>query len=121
MLIVAAEFPPLKTIGRIRTVKFVEHLRQHGWHSVVVTLQPTGQEPIFDAKLHDEVAPEAEVIRLPLVSVPMSASRISPSTFSARMVPALRIRSQPTAAVQLPKQLCNLPRINHRQSGRDCS
>ncbi|MBK7081415.1 MAG: hypothetical protein IPH55_11885 [Betaproteobacteria bacterium] len=68
MLIVAAEFPPLKTIGRIRTVKFVEHLRQHGWHSVVVTLQPTGQEPIFDAKLLDEVAPEAEVIRLPLVT-----------------------------------------------------
>ena len=31
LLVIAGEFPPLKTIGRIRTVKFVEHLRAHGW------------------------------------------------------------------------------------------
>lgn len=68
ILIVAAEFPPLKTIGRIRTVKFVEHLRQHGWTSVVVTLEPSGREPIYDPKLMAEILPGTEVIRLPLVT-----------------------------------------------------
>jgi glycosyltransferase involved in cell wall biosynthesis len=68
VLIVAAEFPPLKTIGRIRTVKFVEHLRQHGWQSIVVTLEPSGREPIYDPKLMAEILPDTEVIRLPLVT-----------------------------------------------------
>lgn len=68
VLIVAAEFPPLKTIGRIRTVKFVEHLRQHGWKSIVVTLEPSGREPIYDPKLMAEILPDTEVIRLPLVT-----------------------------------------------------
>lgn len=68
VLIVAAEFPPLKTIGRIRTVKFVEHLRQHGWNSIVVTLEPSGHEPIYDPKLAAEIQPGTEVVRLPLVT-----------------------------------------------------
>lgn len=68
VLIVAAEFPPLKTIGRIRTVKFVDHLRQHGWQSVVVTLKPSGREPIYDPKLMTEILSDTEVIRLPLVT-----------------------------------------------------
>lgn len=68
VLIVAAEFPPLKTIGRIRTVKFVEHLRQHGWHSIVVTLQPSKGEPIYDPTLMSEIPAGTEVIRLPLVT-----------------------------------------------------
>ena len=33
LLVIAGEFPPLKTIGRIRTVKFVDQLRQYGWRS----------------------------------------------------------------------------------------
>lgn len=69
VLIVAAEFPPLKTIGRIRTVKFVEHLHQHGWRSIVVTLEPSGREPIYDPKLMAEILPGTEVIRLPLVTL----------------------------------------------------
>lgn len=69
LLVVAGEFPPLKTIGRIRTVKFVEHLRAHGWKAIVVTLEPSGREPNYDAKLLNEIAEGVEVIRLPLVDI----------------------------------------------------
>ncbi len=48
LLVIAGEFPPLKTIGRIRTVKFVKHLQDHGWKAIVVTLEPSGQEPNYD-------------------------------------------------------------------------
>jgi len=65
VLIVAGEFPPLKTI---RTVKFVEHLRQHGWQSIVVTLEPSGHESNYDPKLMGEILPDTEVIRLPVVT-----------------------------------------------------
>ena len=57
LLVIAGEFPPLKTIGRIRTVKFVEHLRRFGWRCIVVTLQPSGREGNYDEALkHVEAA-----------------------------------------------------------------
>ncbi|MCK7578239.1 MAG: hypothetical protein MZV65_22540 [Chromatiales bacterium] len=68
LLIVAGEFPPLKTIGRIRTVKFVEHLRTLGWDAIVLTLEPSGQEPNYDAALAAEVPEGVEVVRVPLVT-----------------------------------------------------
>ncbi len=40
VLMIAGEFPPVKTIGRIRTVKFVEQLRAQGWQAVVLTIEP---------------------------------------------------------------------------------
>lgn len=67
-MIVAAEFPPLKTIGRIRTVKFLEHLRRHGWRSIVVTLEPGGHEVHFDPSLIAEIPGDTEVFRVPLVT-----------------------------------------------------
>ena len=66
LLVIAGEFPPLKTIGRIRTVKFVEHLRQHGWRAIVLTLEPSGREGNYDPSLMAEIADGVEVIRLPL-------------------------------------------------------
>lgn len=69
LLVIAGEFPPLKTIGRIRTVKFVEHLRAQGWRSVVVTLAPSGREPNFDPRLEAEVPEGVEVERWPLVDL----------------------------------------------------
>lgn len=68
VLIVAGEFPPLKTIGRIRTVKFVEHLTSLGWEPVVLTLEAKGTEPNYDPALLDEVMPGVEIIRVPLVT-----------------------------------------------------
>ena len=77
LLVVAGEFPPLKTIGRIRTVKFVEHLRAHGWQCIVVTLAPTGLEPNYDASLLAEIAEGVEVIRLPLVDLEAKIARFA--------------------------------------------
>ena len=56
LLVIAGEFPPLKTIGRIRTVKFVEQLRQYGWRSIVITLEPSGTEGNYDPSLMAEIA-----------------------------------------------------------------
>lgn len=69
LLVIAGEFPPLKTIGRIRTVKFVDHLRAQGWKAIVVTLEPSTREPNFDAKLLEEIAESVEVVRLPLPDI----------------------------------------------------
>lgn len=66
LLIIAAEFPPLKTIGRIRTVKFAEHLLAHGWKPVVITVEPSGREPNHDPSLLREIADGVEVIRVPM-------------------------------------------------------
>ena len=69
LLVVAGEFPPLKTIGRIRTVKFVEHLRAHGWDSVVLTLDPSGREPNYDPRLNGEIPEGVTLERAPFVDV----------------------------------------------------
>ena len=69
LLVIAGEFPPLKTIGRIRTVKFVEHLRASGWNSIVVTIEPSGREHNFDARLASEIPAGVEVLRAPLVDL----------------------------------------------------
>jgi glycosyltransferase involved in cell wall biosynthesis len=69
LLVIAGEFPPLKSIGRIRTVKFVEHLRAHGWRAVVVTLEPSGREANFDVRLEAEIPEGVTVVRAPLVDL----------------------------------------------------
>ena len=66
LLVIAGEFPPLKTIGRIRTVKFVDQLRQHGWRSIVITLKPSGTEPNYDPSLLAEIVDGVEVVRVPI-------------------------------------------------------
>ncbi|CDH43055.1 glycosyltransferase [Candidatus Contendibacter odensensis] len=75
LLVIAGEFPPLKTIGRIRTVKFVDHLRAQGWQSVVVTLQPSGQEPNYDQSLLREIPADTPVVRLPLLDFEAKVAR----------------------------------------------
>ncbi len=66
LLVIAGEFPPLKTIGRLRTVKFVEHLRAHGWDSTVIAIEPSGREPNYDTRLLDEIPGGTDVLRVPL-------------------------------------------------------
>ena len=62
-LVVAGEFPPVKTIGRLRTVKFVEHLRTRGWRSVVLTIEPNGVSSVADPALESEIPPDTPVYR----------------------------------------------------------
>ncbi|HSK41403.1 MAG TPA: glycosyltransferase [Arenibaculum sp.] len=55
VLMVAAEFPPVKTIGRLRTMKFIEHLRAHGWSATVLTVAMNGTSIVADPALEHEI------------------------------------------------------------------
>jgi len=63
ILIVAGEFPPIKTIGRLRTAKFVEHLRDDGWEVAVLTVSAGPGEPGYDAVLEGEVPSAIKILR----------------------------------------------------------
>lgn len=88
LLVIAGEFPPLKTIGRIRTVKFVQHLRQFGWKCVVVTLAPSGREGNYDSALLDEIADDVEVVRLPLRDLEMEIADTAKRLLGRKPAPA---------------------------------
>lgn len=77
VLVVAAEFPPIKTIGRIRTAKFVEHIRQYGWEPVVLTVAVEPHAGTYDPALESEIPPGVPVYRVPLVDLEIAlVSRI---------------------------------------------
>ena len=65
VLFVAGEFPPIKTIGRLRATKFVEHLRDDGWRPIVLTLEAHPGIPGYDPALQAEVPAGIEIIRAP--------------------------------------------------------
>ncbi len=54
ILIIAPEFPPQISIGRIRPTKFAKHLREYGWHSSVITAKVNKSLPI-DMDLKKEI------------------------------------------------------------------
>ena len=62
-LMVAGEFPPVKTIGRIRTTKFIRHLQAQGWRAVVLTIEPNGTTSTADPSLIAEVPEDVPVFR----------------------------------------------------------
>jgi glycosyltransferase involved in cell wall biosynthesis len=64
VLVIAGEFPPVKTIGRIRTAKFAGHLQAFGWNVVVLTVAPNGNTIVADPALAGEVPPGATVARV---------------------------------------------------------
>lgn len=63
VLIIAGEYPPLKTIGRIRTAKFVEHLRGLGWRPIVLTVEIRPDAGNYDPSLESEIPTDVEVYR----------------------------------------------------------
>ena len=95
LLVIAGEFPPLKTIGRIRTVKFVEHLRAHGWKAIVLTLEPSGQEPNYDPGLLAEIADGVEVLRIPLVDVEAEIAMAAKRLLGRPVAPSSAAASTP--------------------------
>lgn len=103
LLVIAGEFPPLKTIGRIRTVKFVKHLQDHGWKAIVVTLEPSGQEPNYDPGLLAEIPEGVKVIRLPLVDleakIAQTAKRLLGRGSSTSQAPSSATKLAPAATV----------------------
>lgn len=89
VLVVAGEFPPVKTIGRLRTLKFVRHLESHGWRAIVVTVLPNGTTVRADPALEAEVPGSLEVHR---VACPDLEAMV------ARAVKRLIGRREPAAA-----------------------
>jgi glycosyltransferase involved in cell wall biosynthesis len=63
VLVIAGEYPPLKTIGRIRTAKFVEHLRHLGWNPIVLTVEVRSNSTNYDPALESEIPEGVEVHR----------------------------------------------------------
>jgi len=51
VLIVAGEFPPFKTIGRIRSLKLSKYLSSFGWEPIVLTVNETASGPYDPATL----------------------------------------------------------------------
>lgn len=64
VLVIAGEYPPLKTIGRIRTAKFVMHMRDMGWQPIVLTMQFSHTNPTYDAALESEIPKDVHVYRV---------------------------------------------------------
>ena len=63
VLVIAGEYPPLKTIGRIRTAKFVQHLRNLGWRPIVLTVEIRDNASNYDPSLASEIPDDVEVHR----------------------------------------------------------
>ena len=112
VLIVAAEFPPIKTIGRLRAAKFVEHLHEDGWTPIVLTIEAHPGIPGYDPTLEREVPPGVEVLRAPLPSIEgrvVSAAK----RLLGQVAPASARDKPATAAVAAP----TLPAWHPREAG----
>jgi glycosyltransferase involved in cell wall biosynthesis len=75
VLVVAGEFPPVKTIGRLRTLKFVRHLEAYGWQAIVLTVAPNGTTVVADPALADEVPAGLDVRRVACPDLEGAAAR----------------------------------------------
>lgn len=76
VLVVAGEFPPVKTIGRLRTLKFVQHLESHGWRAIVITVLPNGTTVRADPALESEVPRSLEVHRVACPDLEAMVARV---------------------------------------------
>ncbi len=65
VLIVAAEFPPVKGIGRMRPLKFCQHLPTFGWDAAVLTLSQGDMSPV-DLNTLDEIPEGTPIYRAKL-------------------------------------------------------
>lgn len=66
VLIVTYYWPPSGGSGVQRWLKMSKYLPEYGWQPVIYTPEE-GEYPILDASLEKDVAPEAEIIRRPIV------------------------------------------------------
>jgi glycosyltransferase involved in cell wall biosynthesis len=65
LLIVAAEFPPMRGIGRLRPLKFCQHLGGLGWETAVLAPEEGDLEPV-DRLTLGEIPRATRVYRAPL-------------------------------------------------------
>ena len=66
VLIITYYWPPSGGSGVQRWLKMSKYLPEYGWQPVIYTPED-GEYPILDPSLEKDVAPEAEVIRRPIV------------------------------------------------------
>jgi glycosyltransferase involved in cell wall biosynthesis len=62
VLVIAYIFPPVGGAGVQRVVKFVKHLRKHGWDPTILTVA-NPSVPVIDESLTGDVPPEVQVVR----------------------------------------------------------
>lgn len=65
LLIIAAEFPPVKGIGRLRPLKFCQHLEPLGWATAVLTPEIGDIKPVDRATLL-EIPKATRIYRAPI-------------------------------------------------------
>lgn len=115
VLFVAGEFPPIKTIGRLRSTKFVEHLRDHGWIPIVLTIEAGPDTPGYDPALETEVPAGVEIVRAPRPNIETQTAaaikrllrRRTPDAASApptASAPSPQSHSQPAANRWTPRE-----------------
>ena len=92
VLIIAHDFPPIRTSGIYRPLKFAKYLPEFGWQPVVVSAQPFGVGALDDSMLR-ELPPDVEVIR---------ATRPSMLDWEARIYQTL-LRRDPRQLAQVSK------------------
>lgn len=100
VLIVAGEFPPIKTIGRIRTAKFVQHIRDCGWNPIVLSIEPTTQT--YDPSLENEISPDIRVYRIAKPDLEKIIVNKTKSFFKKTKTPNTSTISSATAATFKP-------------------
>ncbi len=66
VLIITYYWPPSGGSGVQRWLKMSKYLHEYGWQPVIYTPEE-GEYPILDPSLEKDVAPEAEIIRRPIV------------------------------------------------------
>lgn len=62
LLVVAAEFPPVKGIGRLRPLKFCQHLNRLGWQTAVLSPAEGDIDPV-DLQTLDEIPSATRIYR----------------------------------------------------------
>lgn len=72
LLVIAAEFPPVKGIGRLRPLKFCQHLNGMGWQTAVLSPATGDIEPV-DSETLKEIPANTVVFR---ASIPKPKERL---------------------------------------------
>lgn len=80
LLIVAAEFPPVKGIGRLRPLKFCQHLECLGWDTAVLAPTEGAIQPV-DPETLSEIPVHTKVYRAPILQPKVRMVRWAKSLF----------------------------------------
>ncbi len=102
VLIIAGEFPPIKTIGRLRTAKFAQHLQSLGWTPIILTLETNASN--HDSSLENEIVAGMEIYRVAKPDVEQSIVRCIKSLLKSPPQNDTNNTQEKTATVTAVKQ-----------------